>query len=96
MSRLSGAAGTMPARAPGSPRSSSLVVAYALWLTTGLLGGHHFYLGRSAQGLLWLQSGGLLVVGWLRDGIRLPAYVDEANGGRESRRMHARTSARTH
>jgi hypothetical protein len=66
--------------------AKSLAVAYLLWLVSGLFGGHHWYLGRSAQALLWLQTLGVVGVGWFRDAFRLPAYVDEANGGRECAR----------
>lgn len=55
-------------------------VAYLLWLVTGLVGGHHFYLGRDHQGLLWLTSfGGLFGIGWLRDFFMITSYVKEAN-----------------
>ena len=35
-----------------SPRRKSLLLAYLLWLITGLIGGHRFYLGRLWTGLL--------------------------------------------
>lgn len=55
-------------------------VAYLLWLFTGVFGGHHFYLGRDHQGLLWLTSfGGLFGIGWLRDFFKIPSYVKEEN-----------------
>ena len=54
-------------------------IAYLLWLITGAVGGHHFYLGRDHQGLLWLTSCGGLGIGWLRDFFKIPSYVKEAN-----------------
>lgn len=56
------------------------IVAYTLWLILGFFGAHHFYLGRDHQGLLWLTSfGGLFTLGWVRDFMRIPAYVRESN-----------------
>ena len=56
------------------------VIAYLLWLVSGWFGGHHFYLGRDKQGILWITSfGGFFGVGWLRDFAKIPAYVQEAN-----------------
>jgi DnaJ family protein C protein 22 len=56
------------------------LIAFLLWLFLGLFGAHHFYLGRDHHGLLWLTSfGGMLGIGWLRDFIRIPSYVREAN-----------------
>lgn len=63
-----------------APKSkASLVVAYILWLTTGWMGGHLFYLGRYYQGTVWLQTCGAGILGWLRDAFVLPRYVAEAN-----------------
>lgn len=61
--------------------AKSLAVAYALWLTTGLLGGHQFYLGRIMHGMVYAQSAGLFGLGWLHDIVALSRYVREANQG---------------
>jgi hypothetical protein len=56
-------------------------IAWILWLLTGWLGGHRFYLDRTGTGVLMLFTGGGLMVWWLIDGIRLngmiAAYNDE-------------------
>lgn len=78
--------------------------AYALWLVTGWLGGHLWYLGQKKMALtrlallvgflvsmgitgffaLWLIVSWLLCVAvmvlWVIDTWRIPAWVDECNG----------------
>jgi TM2 domain-containing membrane protein YozV len=55
-------------------------IAYLSWFFLGWAGIHHFYLRRYRQGVLWLTSfGGLFGIGWLRDFLRLPTYVRDAN-----------------
>ena len=49
-----------------------------VWALTGLVGGHHFYLGRHLHGLLWLTSFGGFGVGWLLDLFRLKRFIDDA------------------
>ncbi|XP_049610414.1 dnaJ homolog subfamily C member 22 [Syngnathus scovelli] len=56
-----------------------ITAAYALWALGGPFGLHHFYLGRDRHGLLWLLTLGGFGFGWIRDLIRIPAYVREAN-----------------
>ena len=59
---------------------ASLVVAYLLWLFGGWLGLHHLYLGRDNQALIWWATlGGAFGIGWLRDFVRMPDYVRQAN-----------------
>jgi hypothetical protein len=70
-----------PAAAAGSPRPSYLRVLLA-WALTGLLGGHHFLLGRYLHGLLWLTSCGGFGVGWAADLWRLTRFIDDACGVR--------------
>lgn len=50
-----------------------------LWLFTGILGGHRFYVGKTASGLLFLFTGGLFFIGWALDFFRLGAMVDDYN-----------------
>jgi hypothetical protein len=63
----------------GSLAPKSLAVAYVLWATMGLLGVHHLYLRRDKHAFLWASTLGVLGLGWLRDGWRLPEYVRDAN-----------------
>lgn len=55
------------------------MVAYALWAVGGPLGLHHLYLGRDNHALLWILTLGGFGFGWVREVIRIPAYVGEAN-----------------
>lgn len=57
----------------------SVMVAYALWAVGGPLGLHHLYLGRDSHALLWMLTLGGFGFGWVREVIRIPAYVSEAN-----------------
>lgn len=57
-------------------------VAYLLWFFFGVLGIHHFYLGKTGRGVLWLLTGGLLGIGLLVDLFTLPAQVREINAQR--------------
>lgn len=57
----------------------SVLVAYALWAVGGPLGLHHLYLGRDSHALLWMLTLGGFGFGWVREVIRIPAYVTEAN-----------------
>lgn len=67
----------------------SVLVAYALWAVSGPLGLHHLYLGRDSHALLWMLTLGGFGFGWLREVIRIPAYVSEANQDVEKeRRSH--------
>ncbi|MEC7949291.1 MAG: NINE protein [Myxococcota bacterium] len=54
-------------------------LAWVLLTFGGILGLHHFYLGRFLTGLLWLVTGGLLGVGWAYDFWRMNEMVHEAN-----------------
>eukprot|EP00164_Ancoracysta_twista_P003662 GFYU01004904.1.p1 GENE.GFYU01004904.1~~GFYU01004904.1.p1 ORF type:complete len:1060 (-),score=260.03 GFYU01004904.1:302-3481(-) len=58
---------------------SSLQV-YALWITPfGLLGAHHYALGRRKWGLVYTFTMGMLGIGWLSDAFRIPMLVTEYN-----------------
>lgn len=54
-------------------------LAWLLQTFGGVLGLHHFYLGRVLTGLVWLVTGGLCGVGWAYDFWRLNELVDTAN-----------------
>nr|XP_057940600.1 dnaJ homolog subfamily C member 22-like [Doryrhamphus excisus] len=69
--------------------AKSVMVAYALWAGGGLFGLHHFYLGRDSHALLWMLTLGGFGIGWFREIVRLPVYVDEANGEAENDRRRS-------
>lgn len=56
-------------------------VSWVLLTFLGIFGIHRFYLGKWLTGLLWLLTGGLLLVGVLYDYWTLNGQVDEVNGG---------------
>ena len=59
--------------------------AYVLCLVpfTGLLGGHHYYLGRYVFGIMYTFTFGLLGLGWLVDICRLTCLVNRVNKERQ-------------
>jgi predicted transcriptional regulator len=59
----------------------SLGIAYLLWFLSGFgaAGFHRFYLGKIPSGLLWMFSGGLMMIGSIYDFFTLPGQVREAN-----------------
>ncbi|XP_077453361.1 dnaJ homolog subfamily C member 22 [Stigmatopora argus] len=57
----------------------SVMVTYALWAVGGPFGLHHLYLGRDNHALLWMLTLGGFGVGWIREFLRIPTYVAEAN-----------------
>ena len=52
---------------------------FILWLCTGLLGGHRFYVGKNLSGIIYFFTAGLFFVGWALDFFRLGSMVDEYN-----------------
>ncbi|MGW3312743.1 MMPL family transporter [Streptomyces sp. NPDC001073] len=64
-------------RRPSVPKS--LAAAYLWWFFLGLFGVHHFHLGRTGRGLLYLCTLGLCGLGWLYDAFTLPRQVRCAN-----------------
>ncbi|XP_023278008.1 dnaJ homolog subfamily C member 22-like [Seriola lalandi dorsalis] len=69
----------------------SVMVAYALWAIGGPWGLHHLYLGRDSHALLWMLTLGGFGFGWVREVIRIPAYVGEANRDAENERKRPPT-----
>ena len=61
------------------PKSYNL--SWVLLTFLGIFGIHRFYLGKWLTGLLWLLTGGLLLLGVLYDYWTLNGQVDEVNGG---------------
>ena len=56
-------------------------VSWVLLTFLGIFGIHRFYLGKWLTGLLWLLTGGLLLLGVLYDYWTLNRQVDVVNGG---------------
>ena len=56
-------------------------VSWVLLTFLGIFGIHRFYLGKWLTGLLWLLTGGLLLLGVLYDYWTLNRQMDEVNGG---------------
>jgi TM2 domain-containing membrane protein YozV len=56
-------------------------VSWVLLTFLGIFGIHRFYLGKWLTGLIWLLTGGLLMLGVLYDYWTLNGQVDEVNGG---------------
>jgi TM2 domain-containing membrane protein YozV len=56
-------------------------VSWVLLTFLGIFGIHRFSLGKWLTGLLWLLTGGLLLLGVLYDYWTLNRQVDEVNGG---------------
>ena len=50
-------------------------VAYAWWITLGLLGAHWFYLRRPGRAVLYLFTMGVFTLGWFIDGFTLAGHV---------------------
>lgn len=55
-------------------------VSWVLLTFLGIFGIHRFYLGKWFTGLLWLLTGGLLLLGVLYDYWTLNGQVDDVNG----------------
>ncbi|GMA36909.1 TM2 domain-containing protein [Demequina litorisediminis] len=60
----------------------SLLVAYLLWFFLGVLGIHHFYLGKIGRGLLYLFTAGVFGIGLLVDLFTLPSQTRTVNAQR--------------
>ncbi|MDH3389932.1 MAG: TM2 domain-containing protein [Gammaproteobacteria bacterium] len=56
-------------------------VGWILLTFLGIFGIHRFYLGKWVTGLIWLLTGGLLLLGLLYDLWTLNEQVDEVNRG---------------
>jgi TM2 domain-containing membrane protein YozV len=59
----------------------SAVVAYLLWCLVcfGFAGIRRFYAGKWVSGLIWLFTGGLLLLGQAIDLVLIPGMIREAN-----------------
>ena len=56
-----------------------LWVTYALWFFGGFQGLPKFYLGKTGWGILYLLTGGLLLVGVIIDLFNIPSQVRRVN-----------------
>jgi TM2 domain-containing membrane protein YozV len=65
-----------------SSGSKSYTVSWVLLTFLGIFGIHRFYLGKWITGLIWLLTGGLLLLGLLYDLWTLNEQVDDINCGR--------------
>lgn len=68
-------------------RPKDMRVAWALWLVTGLMGGHRFYVGKVGSGLVMLATGGGGGLWWLIDAFFVKRMVEARN-----REQHDRES----
>jgi len=59
----------------------STLVAYLLWclIFIGFAGIHRIYAGKVFTGLLWLFTGGLLLIGQVIELLLIPGVIDYAN-----------------
>ena len=66
---------------PWSPTMKSTGTSYLLWLLcfVGFCGIHRFYTGKIITGLIWLFTGGLLLIGQIIDLFLIPGMVEDAN-----------------
>lgn len=65
-------------------------LAYVLWLFTGFLGGHRFYLRRIGTAALQFVTSGGLLVWWAVDAFLLPRYVRQHNEAQAEREHEGR------
>jgi len=61
--------------APSGMVRKSQSTAYVLWLVTGLIGGHRYYLGRPGTGFLMTITLGGFGLWWLLDAFLIPSMV---------------------
>lgn len=66
--------------------AKSLCVAYMWWFPLGVFGAHRFYLGQQTWGCIYFFTFGLLGLGWLADGCRLPVLFDEYQAAQVAKR----------
>ena len=62
-----------------------LLLTYVIWFLGGwCLGLHKFYLGKVGWGIVYILTGGLLLIGWVIDAFAIPAQVRNYNQGLKS------------
>jgi hypothetical protein len=62
----------------------SIGISYVLWLFLGLLGVHHFYLGKGGRGVGYLFTCAWFTIGLWVDLFTLPAQVRRINADRRA------------
>lgn len=60
------------------PQTHSKTIGYILWIF-GFMGAHRFYFGKQLTGILWMLTGGLLLVGWIVDLFLIPGMERNAS-----------------
>jgi TM2 domain-containing membrane protein YozV len=65
------------------PGPTNYTVGWILLVFLGVFGVHRFYMGKWITGLLYLCSGGLLLIGWLYDLWTLNGQISEVNRARK-------------
>lgn len=66
-------------------RTKDLRLAWALWLVTGLMGGHRFYAGKVGTGLLMLATGGGGGIWWIVDAFFVKRMIAARNAEQQER-----------
>ena len=79
-----------PGQVPVAPaavnrgREKSVLIAYLLWLSFGVVGAHHFYLGKAGRGVGYLLTCAWLTIGLWVDLFTLPGQVRRLNAERRA------------
>lgn len=55
----------------------SILLGYIFWIF-GFTGAHRFYFGKKWTGLIWMLTGGVLLIGWVVDLFLIPSMDEDA------------------
>lgn len=77
----------------GHKKNKTLNQAYFWYWTLGLVGGHHFYLGNTPRGFVYVFTLGKLTFGWFFDMFRMDRLVRESNQDINLKNTAANTAA---
>jgi TM2 domain-containing membrane protein YozV len=58
-------------------KTHSTGLGYLMWVF-GFVGIHRFYYGKPITGVIWLLTGGLLLIGWIVDLFLIPSMEKQA------------------
>ena len=64
---------------PYQGQTHSTGIGYLMWVF-GFIGIHRFYYGKPVTGVIWLLTGGLLLIGWIVDLFFIPSMAKQAAG----------------